>query len=77
MSAFNPTANTPEEHAENCIFQLANIQGYLDMADRLENPSIRQSAAIKAECLLESAKKLVAAFEAEARLYAEARGGAK
>lgn len=68
MSTYNPNARTPEEHLTNCRFQLENVAGYLEMAADFKKPAHRHAAAIKANCLLESAQLLVAAFEAEMRV---------
>jgi hypothetical protein len=55
-----PDAHTPEEHANNCQFQLINVVGWLGLGDR-------EAARIKATCLLRSAEALVAELEALAR----------
>lgn len=58
---FNPVAKTPQEHASNCEFQLLNVKGWLiAMAD---GHDAKVAARVKAECLLESAKKLVEALQ--------------
>jgi hypothetical protein len=81
MSAFNPNAKKPEDHAANCQFQLTNVEGWLKMATDKKDLTMRLIAAAKAQCLLESAQLLVAAFEAEVRpARADARptsGGAR
>lgn len=61
MSAFNPNAKTPEEHLANVRFQLENVEGWLSV----DTANGRMSAAIKAECLLDAATQLHAAFAAE------------
>lgn len=47
IMGYNKEANTPGEHAENALFQLSNVEGYMSIKDY-------ESALIKAELAVES-----------------------
>ena len=57
-------AHTPEQHLSNCLFQAANVTGWLTRD--------RECARIKAQCLVRDAESLLASLEAEARKSEEA-----
>lgn len=53
---YNPSARSGAEHFANCAFQMANVEGWLMSRNT-------DCAAIKAECLLADAQRLVNALK--------------